>query len=231
MLKSRGNPDATRMPALYALLARLRTFAPFLILAACAQPVPVAQPTRAYVSPTASSTSARLVMRNAIDKADRSYEVAVFDDADKCSGRQRVGVGSPTTDPETTRIAAGRWQTIETIAYQPNRMMCRMRWSFVPVAGRSYLVNTTSKPTGCMTVIYDMTNPEALRIEPSLRRREVSNNLCLPLAQAEPVKLNAAKKPSDANDLPIPSETHQAPSASTSPGGTSVDDLQGLIGH
>jgi hypothetical protein len=226
-------------------LARPRVLAPLLLLAACAQPVPapVAQATRPYVPPAASTATARLVMRNAIDKADLSYEVAVFDDADRCTGRQRIGSGTQASDPETTTIAAARWQTIETIAHQPNHMMCRDRWTFAPVAGRSYLVRTTSKPDGCTTVIYDMTNPEALRIEPTLRRRQTTReNVCLPLAQAQQIKLNAAQRPADSSDLPIPAETPHAPSIpSTEPAaksprakagaGTTVDDLQGLIAH
>lgn len=181
-------------------------------------------------------------MRNAIDHADLSYEVAVYDDADRCTGRQRVGTGTRTSDPETTTIAAARWQTIETISHQPNHMICRDRWTFAPVAGRSYLAYTTSKPTGCTTMIYDMTDPDAIRIEPTLRRRDSRNNVCQPLAQAKQIKLDSTQHSVDSSDLPIPPATQHAPSmpsqapvaqvpAAKASGGTPGDDLQGLINH
>lgn len=221
------------MIALHPAFARLRAIAPVLILAACAQPVA----TTPYVPPAPAQASARLLMRNALESAD-SYEVAVFDNAETCSGRERVGTGNQTVNPKSTTIAAGRWQTVEVVVSKPNRTVCRIRWSFTPATGRSYLVSTASRTGGCSMMILDATNPDALRIEPSLRRRNAGNNLCVAIAQSKAIQLADTHGGDDTSDLPIAPQDRVPPAtkpaarapAPKAPSAVTNDDLQGLIG-
>jgi hypothetical protein len=221
------------MPTLHAVLKRLCAVAPVLTLVACAQPV------TPYVAPAPSAASARLMMRNALAGPD-SYEVDVFDDAESCGGKQRVGTGNQNVNPKTTTIAAGHWETIEVVVSKPGRLVYHVRWSFMPAAGRSYLLSTSSKAGGCSAIVLDATNPDSIRIEPSLRRRNVGSNACVPIARANPIRLTDQHDSGDTSDLPIAPE-NPAPAAPKPPAtkatapkaapAVTVDDLQGLIGN
>ncbi len=241
MLKSRRpRAGSCRMSALSTFLARCRVVAPVLLLAACAQravhapaPAPAPVPVPAYVAPAPSVPVALLVMSHELQRDDW-YHVDVFANAERCAGRSRIGMGGQAIDPPPTRLAAGRWQTFETWIHRPGAK-CSIRLSFAPAAGRTYSVVTTGNPDGsCTTMLRDVTDPDAVRLEPSLRQRDVGNQACRPLAQSEPLLASAEQHPSDpVTDLPI--ETVERKSGTTRPQvapapapAVTVDDLKGL---
>jgi hypothetical protein len=236
---ARLNDTSSRMSVSPTFSSRLRAVVALLILAGCASRAPrtvAPAPTPPYVAPGATVPVARLVMRSEIEEYD-TYEVAVLSNADACSGKQSVGMGFPRNDPRSTTLAAGRWQTIEVQLNKPNRTYCRVRWSFAPAAGRSYVVSTTSEKQGCSVVIRDETDPDAVRIEPSLRRRDVDARACIPLAQTHPaLHMNTHATTEEVTDLPIepvdrePSKTRPPVAKDPIPTVT-PDDLQGLIGR
>ena len=227
------------MSDLSTLLARCRGVAPVLLLAACAHhpvrapaPAPVQVP--AYVAPGPAVAAAFLVMSHDL-QPDDWYHVDVFANAERCAGRSRVGTGGHTVDPVPTRLAAGRWQTFETEVHAA-RTHCSVRLSFAPASGRTYSVLTTSNADGsCTAMLRDVTDPDAVRIEPSLRQRDVGNQACRPLAQSEPLMYRVERRqPEEVIDLPIETEDREPvparPTAMPASAPTvTADDLKGLI--
>ena len=228
------------MSILPTALARSCAVAPALLLAACIHrplPAPMPAPVPTYFAPDASVPTARLSMRNEIQPADW-YQIDVFADPAACAGPQRVGTGNRTIDARATALAAGRWQTIEVRINEPHGYVCPMRLSFAPSAGRSYVLTAASNPDGtCTLQLRDETDPQAIRPEPTLRRRNVDKQACVPLAQTKPLGFSAERVPrEEATDLPIapvdhvPSATHPAAADQPIPA-VSADDLKGLTGR
>lgn len=226
------------MSDLPTVLARCLVVAPVLFLSACfVRPVhaPAPVPVPAYVAPGASVPVATLVMRHELQD-DHWYRLDLFADPERCAGRSRVGQGGRTIDPAPTRLAAGRWQTFEAWVREPGAT-CTVRLSFAPAPGRTYLVMTKSRPDGaCTATLQDVTDPDAVRFEPSMRQRYVGNQACRPLAQSAPPPAHAEQLPSKpVTDLPIdPMERDPAatrprmlPAPSPTPA-VSADDLSGL---
>ena len=165
------------------------------LLTGCAQPIPK------YVS-QASGPRAELVMRGHVLPGE-AYGVYVFKDALNCTGPQRVGIGVASRDPETTSIDAGL-STAEVFLTKADKSICRVRWSFEPVAGRKYLISTLSTPTGCTARILDATDPRKMVREQSLRRRDVGGRLCVPLSQTTTVaEAESRSQAAGESDLPI----------------------------
>src|SRR5829696_1951187 len=124
---------------------------PVALSASCAAPLPplpapapaappAASPlaARAYVAPTDGPT-ARLLMRGSVPAGD-VYGVMVFDDPEHCTAPRVAGAGSPTRVPKTTQLAAGRLATLEFFTVRADKSACRIRFSFTPAVGKSYLV-------------------------------------------------------------------------------------------
>jgi hypothetical protein len=154
------------------------------LLVACTTP-PAARPPVKYVAPSAGPT-AKFVMR-AIVPAGDLYGVYLLDDDDRCGGRRMVGVGDAKRNPATTALAANEVQTIEFALLKPSKQMCFVRWSFTPVAGKSYLLRGLAQPGGCAAVLLDMSDPEKLKHEPTALRRNPIGQACVPLALAKPI--------------------------------------------
>ena len=184
-----------------------------LSLASCAtQRPPVAL--RPYVAPAGAPT-ARLLTRGAVTAGD-VYGVFVHDDAANCTGpRLAGGVGIPTRAPKATEIEAGRISTLDFLVVRPDKSSCRVRWSFTPRAGKTYLVAGAMTATGCNARILDATDPDQMKGETSAQQRNVGGNACQPLA-ARPAS-------APAGGVAQTGEAVLRPGAST-------DDLQGLIG-
>ena len=171
------------------------------LLAGCATQPPIPK----YVA-QASGPRAELVMRGQVQPGE-AYGVYVFKDALNCTGPQRVGIGVASRDPETTSIDAGL-STAEVFMTKADKSICRVRWSFEPVAGRKYLVSALSTPTGCTARILDVTDPHKMVREQSLRRRDVGGRLCIPMSQTTTVAEAASRSQAASEaDLPIPKDT------------------------
>lgn len=190
------------------------------LLTGCAQPIPQ------YIS-QATGPRAELVMRGHVLPGE-AYGVYVFKDALNCTGPQRVGIGVASRDPETTSIDAGL-STAEVFMTKADKSICRVRWSFEPIAGRKYLVSTLSTPIGCTARILDATDPRKMVREQSLRRRDVGGRLCVPLSQTTTVaEAESRSQAASESDLPI---ARNAPPRKTAVSSVvTEDDLRDLKG-
>lgn len=197
---------ATRMPGrLVGLLA-------VAVLAGCAAPT---KTTQKYVPP-ASGPSAKLVMRGVVPAGD-IYGVYVLQDSERCTDYRMVGVGNSTRNPVTTTLPAGQLSTLEFMLVKPNKQFCSIRWSFTPVAGKTYLLRGAAVGAGCGALVHDMSDPENLKLEPTALRRNPVGNNCLPISQSKGINLKAANV--DAGGEAVLRQ------------GAGAEDLQGLIGQ
>lgn len=182
-----------------------------MLLTSCATPrTPVKVP--AYVAPAGVAT-ARLLSRGTVGAGD-AYGVIVFDDAANCAGPRIAGAGNSTRPPKATEIEAGRIATLDFLAVRPDKTSCRVRWSFTPTAGKTYLVAGALTATGCNARLLDATDPDRMRAESTAQRRNVGGSACSALVA----------RPSSSTIGGV----EQSGEAVLRPGAT-ADDLQGLI--
>ena len=138
------------------------------LLGGCATPPPRLAN---YVAPAGAPT-AKLVMRGAVPAGD-AFGVLVYDDADNCKGPRLAGAGNSVRNPATVPLAAGTLTTVDFMHVKANKESCTLRWSFTPVAGKSYLVNGAAVGAGCRAALLDATNPDAMvPAAGSVRRNE-----------------------------------------------------------
>ena len=190
-----------------------------LLLGACAQP-----PLARYQAPPSGPT-AKLLMRSTLQAGD-SYGIFLADSANDCQGMRMAAAGSQKSgDPAAVAISALGVRTVEVYLSKADRSTCRARWSFYPTPGRSYLVSTKHTPEGCSAMIFDATDGDAMKIEPSLLRRDVPGNLCVPLAQSKSIAQLASQL---AAGKPAPA---RASGAAQLPANVVDDDLKSLIGR
>lgn len=186
-----------------------------LLAAGCAAPRP--PPPAKYAAPAGAAT-AKLLMRASLRSGD-IYGVYLYDDAQGCKGPRIAGAGSVGRDPVAMPIAAGQLATVDFLLFA-GRDACRVRWSFTPEAGRTYLLagGTVNNVPGafCVARLLDATDPDKIRPPTDAVRRNQAGNACLDMAQA---RANAAK-------LGAGSQT--GADAVLTPGAGS-DDLKGLI--
>lgn len=182
------------------------------LIGACATPQPIPK----YVAPSTGPT-AKLVMRGSVSEGDL-FGVFLYDDSEKCTGSRLAGTGTSTRNPVTTTVPASRIATVEFYLLKPNRMACRVRWSFTPVAGKSYLLSGSALgPNACLARVMDVSNPDALKVEATALRRNPGTSTCLPLSQSK------AATTTDSADASTPDAVLRQ--------GAGTDDLKGLIGQ
>ncbi|RQP22383.1 hypothetical protein [Piscinibacter terrae] len=188
------------------------------LLASCVATAPP-RPLVKYVPPTGGPT-ARLVMRGTVP-AGELFSVNVFEDAEKCEGTKLVGVGSSTVTPKSSSVVANAVTTVEYRVDKPAlRQVCVMRWTFTPVAGRSYLVRGQSTPTGCGAAVFDMTDPENIKFEPTALRRNPKGSACVPIGQSKALGVAGAASSATSGDS----------GDAVLRQGAGSEELQGLIG-
>ena len=208
-----GSPRQQTDPAGRRIGARWTTVAlASALLAACATPTKKPVQVPAYVAPAGVQT-ARLLSRGAVNAGD-AYGVIVFDDAANCAGPRLASAGNSTRTPKATDIEAGKTTTLDFVVAHPDKTACRVRWSFVPDAGKTYLVAGAISGTTCNARLLDATDPDRMRSETTAQRRNVGGNTCSPLV-ARPA--SSAIGGSEQNGEAVLSP------------GASADDLQGLI--
>lgn len=188
------------------------------VLAGCAQPVATA-----YRPPPTGSGSVRLMMRGSVAPGE-AYGVFVYANPATCGGPQSVGSGSNSRDAATTTLAAEGTQMLEVQVLKADKRLCRMRWSFEPKAGRSYLVVASSQPGGCSSMVLDASNPDAIKREATLVRRDAPGNACVPLAlaRANAPRALGSGPGGEGAELPLPAPPR-------GPAANPADDLSGLI--
>jgi hypothetical protein len=152
------------------------------LLGACATPP---TPSPKYVAPTSGPT-AKVAMRGNVASGD-IYGVFVFDDAEACKGPRIVGAGRVGRDPSSTTIVAAQPATVDFMLISGPRT-CRVRYSFTPAAGHSYLVAggvVTGVPgASCQARVMDATDPDKIVPVADAVRRDHPGNACLPSAVA-----------------------------------------------
>jgi len=211
-----GSPRQQTDPAGRRIGARWTTVAlASALLAACATPTKKPVQVPAYVAPAGVQT-ARLLSRGAVNAGD-AYGVIVFDDAANCAGPRLASAGNSTRTPKATDIEAGKTTTLDFVVAHPDKTACRVRWSFVPDACKTYLVAGALNAKGCSARLLDATDPDRMKAEASAQRRNLGGSACSALA-AKPAPSNAV------------GGSEQSGEAVLRPGATS-DDLQGLIGQ
>ena len=185
-----------------------------LLLAACAQPI------AKYQAPPGGPT-ARLLMRSVLEPGDR-YGVFLIDSADDCKGMRIAAAGRQGADPAAIKVSAQGLRTVDIYVSKADRTACRVRWSFAPKEGRSYLIATRSTPGGCSAMILDATDVDAMKPESTLLRRDVPGNVCVPLANSKSIAqlTGAGSTGSSTAQVRVPQ----------SPTGVSEDDLKALTG-
>lgn len=214
------------MPEIRAHLS-LRAAGPaaalLLLLSACAQP-----PVIPYMAATVGPTS-RLLMRGSLDPGE-AYGVYLLGGVQDCTQPQRVGTGTAEANPAATTIAADRMSTLDVVVTKSNQTFCRVRWSFSPRAGRSYLVAARGEPGGCSVSLLDATDPDDIRTEMSARRRDAPGNACVPLAAAKTVGELAARSQGLIAGAERPVPASRSGNADVLPSSVTEDDLKGLTG-
>lgn len=157
------------------------------LLAGCATPPSgtPGSPITASTLPTnysvpKGSPTARLVMRGTVVAPDQFY-VYALQDALGCKTPQRVGIGTAQKQPDAANLAAGVLTTLDFVIVKPTRQQCLVRWSFTPVAGRNYAMQGNVSPTGCVALLFDITEPDRVRPAEGAVRRNANGQACLPL--------------------------------------------------
>ncbi|HET7868669.1 MAG TPA: hypothetical protein VFL86_30030 [Burkholderiaceae bacterium] len=180
-----------------------------------------------YYAATWGPTS-RLLMRGTLEPGE-AYGVYLLGGVQDCTQPQRVGTGTSEFNPPATTIVANRLSTLDVVVTKANQTFCRVRWSFSPREGRSYLVAARGEPGGCSVSLLDATDPDDIRTELSARRRDAPGNACLPLSTAKTLGELTARSQGivAASDRPAP-----APRGGSDmmPSAVSEDDLKGLTG-
>jgi hypothetical protein len=199
--------------AFFGFASRPLAIVAIAVLAGCATPK---QTVPRYVAPSTGAT-ARLVVRANLPADDR-YGVFVLDQTETCGSPRLVGAGDASHHPDSTQLATNHPQTVEFRFLRADKRMCIVRWTFSPVAGRSYLFSGVGTPGACRAGLLDMSDPDHLRPETTALRRNAPGQACVPLAQAKGYTGGAA-------------DGHDASQDAVLREGAGADDLQGLIGR
>jgi len=192
---------------------RLAIVLGMVVLCACTTATMKPMKAPAYVAPAGAQT-ARLLSRGAVNAGD-AYGVFVLDDSVNCSGARIASAGNSTRTPKATEIEAGRTTTLDFVVAHPDKTVCRVRWSFTPTAGKTYLVAGALNARGCSARLLDATDPDHMKAEGSAQRRNLNGNACSALV-ARPAATGTV------------GGSEQSGEAVLRPGAT-ADDLQGLI--
>ena len=184
------------------------------LVGACATPPKKAAQVPPYVAPAGAQT-ARLLSRGAVNAGD-AYGILVYDDAVNCAGPRIASAGSSSRTPKATEIEAGRTTTLDFLVAHPDKTSCRVRWSFTPTAGKTYLVSGALTTKGCRALVLDATDPDHMKAEGSAQRRNAGGSACSALVALPAAATLGGSEPTG--------EAVLRP-------GASADDLQGLIGQ
>jgi hypothetical protein len=193
-----------------------------LLLAGCAgsppsSPTPATTTTATtprYTSVTTGPT-ARLIMRTKLEGTATLYGVNVLAGSDDCSQRQTVGgAKAGVAALPTVALAAGRVATVEFVGVNADKKVCLVRWSFTPMAGQAYLLQSAFDGTRCTSTVLNATDPDAIRLEAgALRRNPTLDKVCVPLGQARAITTSPGAGRGDATLSP----------------GADASELKGLI--
>jgi hypothetical protein len=214
-------PPAAAAPTGLNFIRRLAALAGLTLLASCAGGPPSSPATATspstlprYATVTSGPT-ARLIMRTQLEGTATLYGVNVLAGSDDCGQRQVVGAAKAGVAAlPTVALAAGRIATVEFAGVNADKKICIVRWSFTPVARRSYLLQSAFDGARCTSLVLNATDPDAIRPEAgALRRNPTPDKACVPLGQAKAIHLTPGASRGDATLSP----------------GADASELKGLI--
>lgn len=131
----------------------------------------------------ASSPSARLLLRGSVPAEDR-FAVVKLADALACKGPSLLIAGTPQKAPEPATLPAGVLTTLDFVVLRAGKPSCGVRWSFTPVAGKTYLMQGLVVGSGCSARLFDASVPDRPVLPPDAALRSHPGQACLPLEQA-----------------------------------------------
>ncbi|MBC3934297.1 hypothetical protein H8K47_02875 [Undibacterium sp. CY7W] len=150
-----------------------------------------------YVPPVGGNTVQLTVQPTVL--TGRSFRLSLFQSPLSCAGPMTVMHGDGPTSTHTTRLQANVLNTLSLEGFRSGST-CNVNFSFVPKAGRNYLLDASLDESGCMAVIYDVTEAGKPRFEESWLRRNVNGRQCVPLSESlrlPPAKANSPKSSLD----------------------------------
>lgn len=139
---------------------------------------PAASPAAAASGPTA-----RLLLRGSVPAEDR-FAVFKLADALACKGPSLLIAGTPQKTPEPATLPAGVLTTLDFVILRAGKPGCGVRWSFTPVAGKTYLMQGLVVGSGCSARLFDASVPDRPVLPPDAALRSHPGQACLPLEQA-----------------------------------------------
>ncbi|MBR7779580.1 hypothetical protein [Undibacterium rugosum] len=149
-----------------------------------------------YVPPAVGNT-AQLSIRPTM-LMGRSFRLDLFQNPVACTGPMTVVRGDGPTNQHTTRIPANVLNTLSLEGFQTGGR-CTVNFSFLPKTGHSYLVDAGMDESGCIAILYDVTEAGKPRLEESWTRRNINGKQCVPLNES--MRLPPLKSTSPKNSL------------------------------
>lgn len=156
-----------------------------LLLAACVGPPAAVQaqapPAASAAAPAAAA--ARLLLRGAVPPGDR-FAAYRLDDAELCKDPRLLTAGAAQQTPEPAALPAGQLTTLDFAVLRNGQPSCTVRWSFTPLAGRTYLLQGLVLGSGCNARLLDASQPDRPRPVADAVQRNRPGQPCLPIALA-----------------------------------------------
>lgn len=184
------------------------------LLIGCA--APQTTPIPSYVAPLEGPT-ARLLTRSSLPAGER-YGVFLYADAEGCRDPRRVGIGEGDRALPAITLQADRPATIEFAAMKPDRAICRVRWTFDPSPGKTYLLAGNATGERCVARILDASDADDIKPEATALWRNEGAASCAPTAVLR------ARRSSGPDAERLGREAVLRP-------GATAQDLQGLTGR
>lgn len=156
------------------------------LLSGCATPtatLPAGHPGVAPPPAAASGPTARLLLRGSVPAEDR-FAVFKLADALACKSPAILIAGTPQKTPEPATLPAGVLTTLDFVILRAGKPSCGVRWSFTPVAGKTYLMQGLVVGSGCSAHLFDASVPDRPVLPPDAALRSHPGQACLPLEQA-----------------------------------------------
>jgi hypothetical protein len=144
---------------------------------------PAGHPSVAPPPAAASGPTARLLLRGSVPAGDR-FAVLKLADAEACKGPSLLIAGTPQKTPDPATLPAGVLTTLDFIILRAGKPSCGVRWSFTPVAGKTYLMQGLVVGSGCSARLFDASVPDRPVLPPDAALRSHPGQPCLPLEQA-----------------------------------------------
>jgi hypothetical protein len=131
-----------------------------------------------YVPPSAGD-SVRLLIRPTLEP-DMAYSLLAYSDAQTCQHAQVVTRGTASKGNTSTSLAA---DTLATLVYLGTyrKEVCTSYFSFLPKVHHKYMLVAQQSAKGCAVSVFDATDGDNVRPEPSFVKRVKVGGQCTPV--------------------------------------------------